>query len=174
MGINRSYSIPLSGGLGYQSNTDTHAQKHPSAYDHALRRSQDSVHTGISDVNRSTHDSVHSGHGHGHGEIERGGEDDNDNYNDAGSEKCESMSLDFGHNMENMSIDDGTCARTLSPHTFFYNFRLQCLTPALTLLLFSKKVSMMTNQSPRSLLPLVVVTQKTFLITIKNSSEIYD
>jgi hypothetical protein len=105
MGINRSYSIPLSGGPGYQSNAHAHA----SGYDHSLRHSQDSVHTGTSDVNRS----IHSGHGHGDIIGGAGGEDENDDGNDAGSEKGESMSLDFGHNMESMSIDDGTCVRTL-------------------------------------------------------------
>ena len=108
MGINRSYSIPLSGGPGYQSNAHAHA----SGYDHTLRHSQDTVHTGTSDINRS----IHSGHGHvdvGVGDVREEEENDNDNENDAGSEKGESMSLDFGHNMESMSIDDGTCVRTL-------------------------------------------------------------
>ena len=120
MGINRSYSIPLSGGPGYQSNAHAHA----SGYDQALRHSQDTVHTGTSDVNRSLHS------GHGHGDI-RGGEDENENDdgNDAGSEKGESMSLDFGHNMESMSIDDGTSVPTLLKcmYVCMYVFTFVCV-----------------------------------------------
>lgn len=141
MEINRSYSIPLSGGLGYQPHTHTHAlaQAHPSAFDHTLRHSQDTVHTGISDINRSLHDSVHSihslhahGHGHGHSGDIRGRIDDNcnnndsnDNENDASSEKCESMSLDFGHNMESMSIDDGTCLPVCPSAYLFFHFHTE-------------------------------------------------